>query len=649
MSLVILLALGCQVPVQAAPADSDPPSEPACALDPTTTPTLSRDLSCPDDWGLMAAPATDRWAPGATSVVTVLDLQDDTLYFADTQRFPDAWSFVSSTLARDEVVDREVFFRDNHTRPDRRWLIGAVTRYPDADLWVWEPAPYDTADAAMLELGFRAAAAHLWIGAELRLHLTSDGQEALVLPADIPTTTTRLLRLFAPSMALTEGSTVGRVAFATQATLSADPSPRELLVIDALPEDLPPRGGVITASAPPPLAPANLLARATGTPLLWLTDAAEHPDLRALDGGWAQFDLLATGWSIQPRTDVEAESWWRDVPPIAAPFTPFRRDVTAIVDIEALLRLDLPLEDALVEATAAYGGAAAHLAVLPHVGRPVPAPEGAVIPIVWFSRHMDRLELNERFDELLTRPTFVSDPEARAQELRRIQADIREAPLDDDVRRQLRAALEQRFPGASIRLTASTNAEDDGGLPSADLYPDGFLSLQSTDQAFDQAIKDMWAELWSPRAWEAHARRELSHREIGMALIATPERPARALHGVAITRDAFGLTTRVPTLYLNAQTGPGPLTNLSPAVEQALVWADWPGAPVTRLSDSALVPEGERVIDAERLADLANVVDRIHSYFAPAYGEEGPYSMEIGFTLGAGGPEIEHVHPWTVR
>ncbi|HMV67640.1 MAG TPA: PEP/pyruvate-binding domain-containing protein, partial [Myxococcota bacterium] len=306
-----------------------------------------------------------------------------------------------------------------------------------------------------------------------------------------------------------------------------------------------------------------------------------------------------------------------------------------------------PLNDALRDALPSYGGAAAHLAALSAFGRPVPAPEGAVIPMAWYGRHMSAAGVFDRIDDLLTRPAFVSDPDARAQELRRIQDDIRAYPVDVDVSRSLRDALTGRYPHQLVRLTASTNAEDDGAVPSADLYDEIVVDLDGSPELLDDALRAMWAQLWSPRVYDQHSRLSIPPHDLGLAILARPERPARAAHGVIITHDGFGLTDREPTMYVNAQLGPGPLENGAPAVEQALVWGGWPASPITRLNDSALAGEGVAVLDRERMLDLADVIERIHQGFAPAYGEDGAWSMEVAFTLGAGGPEIEHVHPWS--
>ncbi|HMV70088.1 MAG TPA: hypothetical protein PKA64_24825, partial [Myxococcota bacterium] len=344
--MIFALWAACQVPATP-PKPEATDEQPTCALDPATSPTLTRDLGCAADWDLMAGPASDRWAPGATSVITVIDREDgDTLYFADTQRFPDAWAFVSSTIGRDDRVDQATFLRDNSTRTDRRWILGALTRYPNVDLWLWEPAPYDTADAAMIELAFRAVVAHTWIGRNVRLHLTSDRLEAMDLPDDIETTRTRTLRLLAPWMVLTEGSTIGRLHRDTAESVPLDPAPRELLVIDRLPERLSPRSGTIVTTATPPLGPANLLARAEGAPLVWV---AEPGDLAA-EGAWAQLDVLPLGWSVQPRTEPEADAWWHDSEPAPRAVPRFLRDVTGVLDLGRLLPADAPLGDALRDA-----------------------------------------------------------------------------------------------------------------------------------------------------------------------------------------------------------------------------------------------------------------------------------------------------------
>ncbi len=185
-----------------------PGSESKTTLDPTDTTVeecesepgdivefLPR-LGCLEDFELISAiPVFPE--PGTNlSVWTAVDRnQDDLLYFINSKEHSLQWSFAHEHLGASEgmqpITELGQFNLFEYSDPDRRFLLGAVTRYDDDGVWAYELDPTDNADAAMIQAAFDKVCAHAWMCDELYFHPTSELGETMAadLPDHIPVIT----------------------------------------------------------------------------------------------------------------------------------------------------------------------------------------------------------------------------------------------------------------------------------------------------------------------------------------------------------------------------------------------------------------------------------------------------------------------------
>src|SRR5678815_781438 len=209
-------------------------------------PEFAQQIGCQNDFDLLAADPYDSSIPGAHSAKTVIDrLGDNALYFQNSELYPIHWDFCSTHLSGTDglpfVPELSTFNSSEYYSPDRRFILGAVTRYDSPGVWVYEISPYDTADADMITTAYRLIVENAFFGQDLYFHPTSTRIEKLVpkLPEDVKIMTTDELYAGVDYQPLNLGTTTGLLTFHTSEEVDGQYTPfRELVVLDAVPNDI---------------------------------------------------------------------------------------------------------------------------------------------------------------------------------------------------------------------------------------------------------------------------------------------------------------------------------------------------------------------------------------------------------------------------
>ncbi len=260
------------------------------------------------------------------------------------------------------------FNQTEYTSPTRRFLLGAVTHYEGPDVYVYEIAPYDAADAAMVETAWDAITANGWFGEELLFHPTSDAIAAVdaQLPERIGVITTDELYEGIDYQPLNLAESYGLVRFITADELEDDAATfRDIVVLDHVPNDISVVMGIITSEFQTPLSHVNVLSANRGTPNMALRDAYDDPDLRALDGEWVRLEVGSSDYAITAMTREAADAWWDANRPDEVQMPGADLTVTALTDIEEAVDLKSGgMREAIQAGTRAFGGKAAHYSVL---------------------------------------------------------------------------------------------------------------------------------------------------------------------------------------------------------------------------------------------------------------------------------------------
>ncbi len=615
-----------------------------CQIKTDESPNFSTQIGCEEDFQALSSEPLDASIPGAISLKTVVDLEDgEKLYFQNSQKYQIHWDFTSTNLSGDGkpiVPPLSQFNQTEYYSPNRRFILGSITYYESSDTWAYEIAPYDNASAEMIALALGKIMESAYFGEELKFHPTSltIELEAKKLSSEFKTISTQELFKDITYQPLNYGKSLGRLIFITAKELETEyVGFRDIVVLDAVPNDISVVNGIITQEFQTPLSHINVLSQNRGTPNMGLKEAFNDPELRALEDKWVELEVSAFDFSIKEVTAAEADAWWEDHKPEEVQVPNLDLDTKELRDIENILDLEnLSLGEALKQAIPAYGGKASHFAAFPHMdNEKVPYPKAFGIPVYYYWQFMEQNGFNQRVDEFLADSQFQANPTYRDLKLKALRADMMDAPLDSAFETELMEKLNNEYPGIKMRFRSSTNAEDLDGFTGAGLYTSKSGDPNDPSDPVDDAIREVWASVWYFRAFEERSYRNIDHQTVGMALLVHNSFPDEEANGVAITANPFDPTGSEPGFYVNVQEGEASVVqpDVGITTDQFVYHFDMPGQPIVFIAHSSLVPEGQNVLTTAQTYKLGIALKEIHRFFMGLYGSDPNkwYAMDTEF------------------
>ena len=620
-------------------------TEGTCQIADATPASLST-LTCTADFERLASAPLSTTLPGARSVKVVLDTADgDALYFQDSVTYQVHYDFASAHLSGNGlpvVPTLSEFNATEYYSPDRRFLLGAVTRYDGPGVWALEIAPYDRASVDMIATLYRAVAAASFFGPALLFHPTSEAvaSTAADLPADVRQVTTDQLYAEIDYQPLTLGTGVGRLRFHTAAELDGlYLSYEDLVVLDEAPNDISVVQGLITEEFQTPLSHVNVLSQNRHTPNMGLRGAMSDPTLRALEGRLVELTVGDAAWSVREVDEATAQAFWAEHRPLPVTLPALDLTVTDLVDVEDVTPEptgDATLRDAIRQAVLAFGGKAAHYSVLSRTDD-VPVRKAFAIPVYYYDLFMTENGFWDRVADLLADAAFVADSAVRDEQLAALRDDMMLGTVDEGFQAALKAKLLADYPGETMRFRTSTNSEDLDGFPCAGCYESHSGDPADWDDVLD-AIRETYASAWLFRTFEERTYYGVAHDSVGMALLVHPNFPDEEANGVAVTANPFDASGLDPAFYVNVQLG-GDVEVVHPVAgvssDSFLYYYSEPNQPTAYLTHSSLVPEGEAVLTPSQIHQLGVALAAIHERFSAAYGPaagvSGWYAMDVEF------------------
>ena len=436
--------------------------------------------------------------------------------------------------------------------------------------------------------------------------------------------------------------------------------PRVIWMLPAIPDELPPAAGLLTAVPQTPLAHVNLLARNRGIPNVYVGGLLEDPQLDQLARVHAPVVMLADSNGtllLEPIAEKDYGRWLT----LARARVPTLTAVDAhalphTIDLDGIALEHVPLLRTTV------GGKAAGYPILRTAG--VTMPERALaITIRPYVEHLAELrpaiedvledpgfrhdararylllEGRENFDErfaskadqawaerfIAAHPPDQADSDAIAQLLARdgIKRAIRERPLDAATASALDQALRAQFghfaATQGLRFRSSSTVEDVEGFSGAGLYESntGFLDAaaqpdkKDRKQTIEWALEKTWASYWSWEAFEERRMSGIDHLAGNMAVLvhARFDDALELSNGViTLTLDQSsgdqGTTGPYASMEIDVQLGALSVTNPPPEragkvlPEVIRVTQKKPGAPfdIDRVAKSTELPEGRATV-----------------------------------------------------
>ncbi len=421
-------------------------------------------------------------------------------------------------------------------------------------------------------------------------------------------------------------------------SLGERPNPRDIVIYESLPNELPRVAGIITTVPQTPLSHVNLRAVQDGVPNAFIRDALEAPDIEDLIGSYVQYLVGSTTYYVFAASPSEVDAHYADSRP-SEPQTP-ERDLT-VTEIT-------PLSDIEFDDWSAFGVKAANVAVLGTLDFPEnTVPDGYAVPFYFYDEFMKHNGFYDDVKELLADPNFQSDFDTQEKELKKLRKKIKKGETPE----WMTGALEEMhagFPaGTSLRYRSSTNNEDLPGFSGAGLYDSKTQHPDETEEdGIAKSLKQVYASLWNFRAFTERDFYRVDHLAAAMGVLVHPNYSDELANGVAVSFDPIRM--RYGNYYVNSQLGEDLVTNpdAHSAPEEILLHQ---GGEYTVLATSNQVQQGQLLMSDAQMDQLRRHLELIHDEFAELYGIEGdePFAMEIEFKITSDDIlSIKQARPW---
>lgn len=356
-------------------------------------------------------------------------------------------------------------------------------------------------------LGVPEAAVTVYAESEIRSHLVFQLAKLLALAL----TTLRLQAGLPRWEVIVPGRAFGRVVQAPD--LAHLPGSQEAVValIDRLQgdEEVPPQvAGVMVSQATPYLSHFAVRAREHGVVFVAGDDPEWAATFLPLAGQPAVLQASPDTVTLTPATDEGR-------PSLAAHRSkgrPSAAGVPAVTSVQERGVLPLDRVTAANAGGKAYGARALE-AIAGRAGANFRTPASLVIPFGTMDAALhSQPAVAEEFQDRLERLDDLP-PEARSESLARLQELIRGLSLPEAVV----SGIVARFgAGARLMVRSSANCEDLAAMPAAGLYQS---VANVTVERVAEAVREVWASLWSPRAAISRKQAGIAHHRAFMAVL----------------------------------------------------------------------------------------------------------------------------------
>ena len=572
------------------------------------------------------APGSDRAPASGLSFMTIGEAVD--------------WASGQSELpldlrwAGDERLYSPEFYSMALAEP-RRYAVGSLLRIPERleaptrpELWLFELEYSDNPNYEQLVEIFQRLEAALpeAESAALMWVLRSPQQEDLaetIIEAQLPywDRIIHYSELAVPGEVevYSEGITAGRTTKILAGEGLENTRTSSFLLLEEIPDILPPAAGLITALPQTPLAHINVLARNRGIPNAYLGGLMEDPafdQLARINAPIVVRAQLPDRLDFKAITNSEYQAWVQLTQKEAIQVDTI--DWTALPYTIELDSIELAAlnEDGLRELRLSIGGKSTGFVYLLAVEELIAPDAPLAITVRAYAEHVEALA-SER-DAMLNDAYFLSDSRARLLLLRGrenydqrystatdqayadnlmqarqgtliedivqaggFQRMLRDQPIDPATLSAIEQALNDRFghysPYQGLRFRSSSSVEDIEGFNGAGLYDSntGFFEPERQADSGDHkksiawALKKTWASYWSVEGVEERILEEIDHQSglMGVLVHARFDDPLEQNNGVF----TFTLAPAEDEQYqawmvLNVQKGAESVTNPTPGL-----------------------------------------------------------------------------------
>ena len=417
------------------------------------------------------------------------------------------------------------------------------------------------------------------------------------------------------------------------------PHPRDIVIYEALPNELPRVAGIVSTVPQTPLSHVNLRAVQDGVPNAYIRDALDNNAIADLLGSYVRYTVTENGWDIRAATRAEVDAHHAASRPAQAQTPQRDLSVTSIT----------PLGEIGFEDWTAFGVKAANVAVLETLRFPAGiVPDGFAIPFYFYDEFMKHNDFDTRVETMLANEDFQTGLEIQDDMLDDLRDAIKDAETPEWIIDAL-TAMHATYPeGQSLRYRSSTNNEDLPGFNGAGLYDSKTQHPEETEEdGISKSLKQVFASLWNFRAFTERDFHRIDHLAAKMGVLVHPNYSDELANGVAVSFDTIYGNNE--WYYVNTQVGEDLVTNPDALSVPEAIRLHRSGGSYQVLATSNQVPTGQLLMSNDQLAQLGRHLAVIHDHFEglynPAPGD--PFAMEIEFKITSENIlAIKQARPW---
>jgi Pyruvate phosphate dikinase, AMP/ATP-binding domain len=594
--------------------------------------------------------------PGAMQVREVkffipgVDTAEPPLYFQNTTNYPFHYGFAIDALGW--TLDLSIFNRQTYFSDQRKNLAGSIIAHDHYEpneaiqgIYTLEFWPTDPVNFEGVQLAYDLIKTNMPFGGDvLFYHPPSETQRALYEmqrelfeASSIKVIQTEDLYENISYTALVTGEAYGRLRIIDGPdTVSA----RDIVVYRTIPNTLSHVAAIITEVPQTPLSHINLKAQQNDTPNAYIRDATTQADLLALAEQYVHLVVRPEGYVLEEASQEEVDAFFEAIRPTETQFPPRDLDVTEIAPLPAIGFAD----------SNSFGAKAANVAELAKLLPTGMVPDGFAVPFYFYDEFMKYNSFYDMATAMMADPAFQSDPDVRLDRLGRFRRTLRAGALPNWMLAALDAMHQSFDPNTSLRCRSSTNNEDLPDFNGAGLYDSYTHHLDEGHIA--KSIKQVWAGLWTYRAFEEREFYRVDHVSAAMGVLVHPNFENEQANGVGVTKNIYDADW--PGYYVNVQLGEDLVTNPEAySIPDEFLVANLAGEEryeIQYVRRSNLAFEGRPILTQAQIFELADMMALIQRHFRLLYDisrTDTGFAMDIEFKITAEGRlSIKQARPW---
>lgn len=482
------------------------------------------------DFKLMSSQPLYQKYGQVSAVKVIYDTKTNQLHFVNAADYEYHHEFCREELGYYKSLTE--FNEENYSSEDTRpFLLANINYYQSIDKFTLELGPSDRMNGKQLEKMFMAVREQTYFGHNLFLMLNTSHVVSLKssLSDKIPTMAPEDVYANQTYQPLSKYANYGRVVVVRNwKEQEKDIRSTDILLLEDIPPSFPLVAGVVVTQFQTPLSHVSLLGQNRKIPVCAYTKLFNSKHLLELEGKTVKFTVEQDTFKLEV-ADVTLTGINRSKTPIR-----LKCDYT----LDTLIAADYIRE----RDSKSVGNKAANFGLLVDYSKKIDfkTPESAfAIPFYFYKQHATKSGIDPLLAQLFQKDNLNRDPDLIKRDLKLIRQKIMNTPIDSRLMQDIEAMIVRLGSYRRLRFRSSTNAEDRAGFSGAGLYDSKTGELYNEDKPIDEAIKKVWASLWSYGAFMEREAFNIDHRTVAMGILAHRSFPEEEVNGVAITTNLY--------------------------------------------------------------------------------------------------------------